>query len=110
MNDVSRFILVEEPLGLLSITAKLKARAKDGVPEEAATEDKPQIDFTGPNEDPGLVLTPSEFRAYRFGIDNMVNSITEEASATSYEDDGFGVFSRHEEKRKGMVIRGRFYF
>ena len=41
MNDVCRFILVEDRFGLLAITEKLKRGGKDGVPEEAATKDKP---------------------------------------------------------------------
>jgi hypothetical protein len=74
------------------------------VPGKAATEYKPQIGITGPNEDPHLALTLSEPRAYGFSLDNMVYCKTDEASATSYENDGFWVFNGH--KKGGQEMNG----
>jgi hypothetical protein len=48
---------------------------------------KPQIGVLGGKEMPGLALSPSEPGAYGLGVDNMLNSTTDEASATSDKDD-----------------------
>jgi hypothetical protein len=68
----------------------------------AATGYGPQIGVLGPNEHPLLALTPSESRAYRFGLDNVSYRITDEASTTSDEDDGLWEFNRHE-RGNGMM-------
>jgi len=68
-------ILSKEPFGLLWV---------------------PQIRVLTRDEHPGLILTPSESRTYRFGLDDMSYCRPDEASATSDEDDGLGVLDRHD--------------
>ncbi len=91
VNNMCGFIFFKEPSGLLWVPMEA-AKLRGTFP--SARRHTPQIPVLRRDEHPLLILTPSEFRTYRLGLDDMLYRRPDEARATSDEDDRLGVLDR----------------
>src|SRR6266849_5482573 len=89
---------------LLVCSGSLQTRkVRKGCTKRLKKRYKPQIGVLGRKEVPGLTLPPSESGAYGLVVDNMLNCITDEASATSDKHDGLWLLYYRHERKDGEV-------